>query len=219
LLRERLELVVQQDPEPTATAPKGTLNVARWKEIVDAAGQVFHEKGYQAARIEDIATRVGILKGSLYYYIETKEDLLYALAVAGHTKGLATIEEDDATRAADAPTRLGSFIMRWMAMMPSQPEYAPIAERDMRLLSDDRRAEVMQMRNEMHRYVRRIIEQGIAEGHFDPATDPGVATNTLFEVLNGTIRWFRPTGRLSHDDVGTFYKTLVLRGLSREPTS
>jgi AcrR family transcriptional regulator len=208
-------VVAQQDPEPiaSAAAPKGTLKAARWNEILEAAAAVFAEKGYQAARIEDIATRVGILKGSLYYYIESKEDLLYALTVGGHTKGLATIEEDDATRAADAPTRLGAFILRYMAMVPTTGEYAQGSERDVRLLSDERRAVVMEMRNKMHRYLRRIIEQGIAEGHFDAATDPGVATNSIFELLNSTVRWFRPTGRLSHDDLAVFYETFVLRGL------
>jgi hypothetical protein len=71
----------------------------------------------------------------------------------------------------------------------------------------------MAMRNEMHRYLRRIIEQGIAEGHFDADTDPGVATNSIFEMLNSTVRWFRPTGRLPYDDLATFYETFVLRGL------
>ena len=106
-----------------------------------------------------------------------------------------------------------------MEMMPAHPEYAPIAERDARHLSDERRAKVMEMRNEMHQYVRRIVEQGIEEGHFDPAIDPGVATNSIYELLNGVIRWFRPAGRLSHREVGVFYKALLLRGLRPEPAS
>jgi AcrR family transcriptional regulator len=208
-------VVSQQDLGTVASAPppKGSLNVARWNEILEAAAAVFHEKGYQAARIEDIATRVGILKGSLYYYIESKEDLLYALTAGGHTQGLATIEEDDETRAADASTRLGAFILRWMAMVPNTGEYARVTEREVRLLGDDRRAEVMAMRNTMHRYLRGIIEQGIAGGEFDGGTDPGVATNSIFELLNSTVRWFRPTGRLSYDDLAHFYKTFVLGGL------
>ena len=212
-------MVAHDDPEPIASAPapRGTLNTARWNEILEATAAVFHEKGYQAARIEDIATRVGILKGSLYYYIESKEDLLYALTVSGHAKGLETIEEDETTCGADAPTRLRAFILRWIAMVPTTGEYAQVRERDVRLLNDERRAKVMEMRNEMHRYLRRMIEQGIAEGHFDAATDAGVATNSIFELLNSTVRWFRPTGRLSHEDLATFYERFVLRGLS--PTS
>jgi AcrR family transcriptional regulator len=155
--KARKAVVAQQEPAAGASAPKGTLNAARWSEVLEAAAAVFAEKGYPAARIEDIAARVGILKGSLYYYIESKEDLPYALTVGGHTKGLATIEEDDETRAADSATRLGAFVVRWMAMIPTTGEYAQVTERDVQQLSDERRAEVMKMRNETHGYVRRII--------------------------------------------------------------
>jgi AcrR family transcriptional regulator len=211
--------VVAQHEPAGAPPPKGTLNAARWNEVLDAAAAVFAEKGYQAARIEDIAARVGILKGSLYYYIESKEDLLYALTISGHRKGLATIDEDEETRAAEPTTRLGAFIVRWTRMIPTTGEYAPVTERDVAQLSDERRAEVMKIRNEMHRYVRRIIEQGIADGQFDATTDPGVATNAIFEMLNSTVRWFRPTGRLSYDDLGEFYRTFVLRGLAPASTA
>ena len=214
-------MVVRQDSQRPAggpmpkgdSVPKSGVNPERWSEILDAAGQIFNEKGYQAARIEDIATRIGILRGSLYYYIDSKEDLLYALSVAGHTSGLSTIDEDEATSAADAPTRLAAFIDRWMAMIPNHPEYSPVTERDVRFLGEERRAIVTEMRVEMHGYVRRIFEQGIAEHDFDPSIDPGVATNSLFEMLNSTIRWFRPSGRLSHADVGEYYKRLVLQGI------
>ena len=200
-------------PAPPESVPRGTLNEARWQEILDAAGVVFHEKGYRAARIEDIASRVGILKGSLYYYIQTKEDLLYALALDGHTRGLATVHEDEATMAADAPTRLGAFVRRYMEMLPSAPEYAPVAERDVGLLSPERRGHIMAMRNEIHRFLRAIVEQGIAEGHFDAALDPAVVTNSLLELLHGTIRWFRAGGRMTHSDVGEFYVALLEHGL------
>ncbi len=212
-------MVTQQEsrPAPPAARPKNPTKPERWNEIVDAAGHVFNEKGYQAARIEDIAARVGLLKGSLYYYIDSKEDLLYAITDSGHDKGLTTIDEDAETRAADPPTRLGAFIARWMSIMPSNPEYASVAERDVRLLSDERQAAVMEKRNRIHHFVRRIIEQGIAEGYFDASLDAGVATNSLFDLLNSSTRWFRPTGRLTYEDLIAYYRAFVLKGLRAEP--
>ena len=47
----------------------------RQQEVIEAAARVFHEKGYESTSIQDIAEAVGILKGSLYYYIRSKEDL------------------------------------------------------------------------------------------------------------------------------------------------
>ena len=51
----------------------------RWNEIVDAAASLFHQKGFVATSLEDIAGEVGMYKGSLYHYITSKEDLLTAV--------------------------------------------------------------------------------------------------------------------------------------------
>ena len=48
----------------------------------------FHEKGYEATSIQDIADAVGILKGSLYYYITSKEDLLFEILEDVHQQGI-----------------------------------------------------------------------------------------------------------------------------------
>jgi AcrR family transcriptional regulator len=52
---------------------------ARPAEIVAAAFAVFSEKGFAAARLDEIAGRAGISKGALYLYFETKEDLFRAV--------------------------------------------------------------------------------------------------------------------------------------------
>jgi AcrR family transcriptional regulator len=49
-------------------------------EIVAAALEVFAEKGFATARLDDIAARAGVSKGALYLYFETKEDLFLAVA-------------------------------------------------------------------------------------------------------------------------------------------
>ena len=48
-------------------------------EILDAALAVFAEKGFAAARLEEIARLAGVSKGALYLYFATKEDLFRAV--------------------------------------------------------------------------------------------------------------------------------------------
>src|SRR3978361_1430139 len=48
----------------------------RSPDVLEAAIRVFHKKGYASASIQDVAEEVGVLKGSLYHYIDSKEDLL-----------------------------------------------------------------------------------------------------------------------------------------------
>lgn len=52
-------------------------SASRERDIVATAARLFKEKGYRATTLEDIAAAVGMLKGSLYYYIRSKEELLY----------------------------------------------------------------------------------------------------------------------------------------------
>src|SRR4030095_6756503 len=80
---------VSVDPEGTArwfgpdrTHPTRCYNrrrMANLEAIIAAAASVFRTKGYHAATVQDIADEVGILKGSLYHHVKSKEDLLYLM--------------------------------------------------------------------------------------------------------------------------------------------
>ena len=206
-------------PQGDGTRSQRTQTRERWHEIVVAAGELFDEKGYASARIEDIAARVGLLKGSLYYYIDSKEDLLFAIVDGSHSRGLATIDEDAPLAASNPPTRLGAFIRRWIRIVSALPGYEAIAERDLRHLSPERRVIVMDKRSRIHRFVREIIEAGIADGSFVGDIEPGLTTNNVFDLLNGISTWFHPARPLSYDELAEHLRRFVLRGLGADPSA
>ncbi|CAN7153807.1 TetR family transcriptional regulator [Brevundimonas sp. LjRoot202] len=67
-------------------------------EILAAALEVFAERGFQAARLEEVAKRAGVSKGALYLYFETKADLFRAVVTDAispnleHVKALASAD-------------------------------------------------------------------------------------------------------------------------------
>ena len=65
---------------------------ARPGEIIEAALTVFSEKGFAAARLDDIAARAGVSKGALYLYFETKQDLFRAVVRDTVAPNLAAVE-------------------------------------------------------------------------------------------------------------------------------
>lgn len=80
-------------PSPPSAAPKWRRRAdARPSEIVEAAYQVFSEKGFAAARLDDIARRAGVSKGALYLYFETKQDLFEAVVKDAVAPNIGTIE-------------------------------------------------------------------------------------------------------------------------------
>ncbi|HVA73649.1 MAG TPA: TetR/AcrR family transcriptional regulator [Acidimicrobiales bacterium] len=201
----------QADPEAEGVSPRGTLNDRRWQEVLDAASALFEEKGYQATTLQDVASRVQLLAPSLYYYIKTKEDLLFSVMKRAHQLGLALLDEPGEVAGADAETRLAAFIRQWMG--GTYPPQIRVVERDIRFLSEERQAEVLAWRDRMNHFVADIIRQGIDEGVFDESTDPTVAASTLFVVLNATPTWFREPGRVSYTELTDWYTRLFLQGM------
>jgi TetR/AcrR family transcriptional regulator, cholesterol catabolism regulator len=193
---------------------RGTMNEARWEEILRAAAAEFNARGYRAARLQDIAHRVGLLTGSLYYYIDSKEDLLYAIAKSSTDLARETMVEDDAMAGSDAITRLRGFISRQMAIMDQLLAPPGGVERAVESLAPERGAEVLAVRRALLRFVRAIIDQGIHDGDFDPDVDASIATNSLFELLSTTRLWLRP-GRATYAEVGDWYARVIVRSLVR----
>lgn len=77
---------------------------ARPRELLDAALAVFIEKGFAAARPEEIALRAGVSKGTLYLYFRSKEAMLAALVEQRFSSRIAPpadIPEDDAAATRD----------------------------------------------------------------------------------------------------------------------
>lgn len=202
----------QADPDDEDVSPRGTLNDRRWQEVLDAASALFEEKGYQATTLQDVASRVQLLAPSLYYYIKTKEDLLFSVMKRAHQLGLTLLDEPEEVARANAETRLAAFIQQWMG--GTYPPQIRVVERDIRFLSEERQAEVLAWRDRMNHFVADIIRQGIDEGVFDGSNDPTVAASTLFVVLNATPTWFREPGRVSYAELTDWYTRLFLKGMS-----
>jgi AcrR family transcriptional regulator len=64
---------------------------ARPGEIVSAALEIFTEKGFAAARLDDIAARAGVSKGALYLYFDTKEALFHAVVTEAVAPNVARV--------------------------------------------------------------------------------------------------------------------------------
>lgn len=79
-------------------------------EIVAAALEVFGEKGFAAARLDDIAQRAGVSKGAIYLYFATKEDIFRAVVEQGVAPNLALVQAAIANNPSSFPDLLRSFV-------------------------------------------------------------------------------------------------------------
>ena len=109
----------------TQTARWKRRKAARPTEILDAALDCFAERGFAATRMDDVAVRAGVTKGTVYLYFETKEELFAALI---RRELLPNIERLEAAASADVPATV--LLERLMAIwaehvVPSRASVLP----------------------------------------------------------------------------------------------
>jgi len=93
---------------------------ARPSEILAAAMETFVEHGFAATKLEDVAKRAGVTKGTLYIYFESKEALFKAVVQENLVPILATAETLAGDEAADPEQVLRQLVSDWwQAMGPS----------------------------------------------------------------------------------------------------
>src|SRR5215204_675890 len=89
--------------------PPSEKSRASEERIYAAAATLFDRKGYAATSLQDIADEASMVKGSLYYYIDSKDDLLVAITRRIHDQALLNLERNRALDG-DARSRLEHFI-------------------------------------------------------------------------------------------------------------
>lgn len=84
---------------------------ARPAEIIDAAIELFTEKGYAATRLDDIAKCAGIAKATLYLYFDNKEDIFRAAANHAFESNLDAIRAADSAPSTSLRERLPALLL------------------------------------------------------------------------------------------------------------
>jgi AcrR family transcriptional regulator len=196
---------------------RGTFNEQRWREVQRAAVEVFEEKGYPSASLQDIASRVGMLKGSLYYYIDSKEDLLFDVMYNAHRMGLELAGEPPEVQSQDAVRRLVAFIQRWMDGVQRCWPDINVAQEDLRFLSPERREPILEIRRRINGCALEVVSAGIREGVFDGEVDPRLAVSSLFQMLSSRS-WGGPAGTQRLPEMINWYARIFIRALATSDT-
>lgn len=184
---------------------------AKKQQILEAAARVFRQKGYDRATLRDIANEAGLLPGSLYYHIRSKEDLLRQV-VEQPIRELYGQLEDLVVAEAPAADKLARALA--MHLRAFDTHYPSLFVYLQNLLQVDA------MRRPLHQQAKRYEEcwqqlliQGIQRGEFPPDLDVKIAVFAILGMCNWMHRWYRQDARLSIEAIIQQYTRLVLDGV------
>jgi TetR/AcrR family transcriptional regulator, cholesterol catabolism regulator len=186
--------------------------VSRFPEIINISAELFRSKGYAETSIEDIANATGILKGSVYHYINTKEDLLFAIIDEIYARTEAKSQAVSSFKG-DVIDQLDLFIDLHMEDTGDLAAKVAVFTTEYRSLPEDRRLEVQTRRDAYEELLRGIIRKGQRQRTFVPDLDARFAAIGILQMLNGTYQWYRTEGIRTMAEITKEYKRLIFRAL------
>jgi TetR/AcrR family transcriptional regulator, cholesterol catabolism regulator len=180
---------------PPSARRNGRDSTTREGEILTAAARIFREKGYHGTSVQDIAEAVGLLKGSLYHYIRSKEQLLARLFEGSLGDTIVELESI-AARDATATERLRDMVRVYVMSVTANLDAVGIYLREWRSLPAPELARVRARRRAMRRLFEDVIGEGVKRRELS-VSDPKIAALAIIGMCNWTYEWYRPRGRLT----------------------
>ncbi len=161
----------------------------RRREIVDAAASLFEAKGYDAASLDDVAAALDLRKASLYYYVQSKAELLYLVFDRAISRALEDIQAI-ATNGS-AAERLQKLIRHQVTTVTSDPSLFAVFFDQRPRLESDYEGEI---REKERRYLRKYVEvvQAAISDHTIAMENPRYAAQLLLGMATWTYKWFDP---------------------------
>ncbi len=187
--------------------------MASLDEIIAAAARVFRTKGYHAATVQAIADEVGILKGSLYHHLASKEDLLYLIVKEPIARMYQTMGEIVATDL-PAPEKLRRAILAHVEAFDRHYPHLFVYLREREEMKRRFRELIKLSPKQYERFWQQILREGIKSGEFRADLDVQVVSYGLLGMLNWLYQWYRPQGRLSVREVAEQFTAIALSGLA-----
>ena len=186
----------------------------RLQSILDVAAKIFAEKGYHRATLAEIAQDVGIKKGSLYYYISSKEELLYEIVkftldlYRKNLKGLLTSDERP-------DIILRKAIIGHLAPVDKEFNKIYVFLNEINNLSEKFHNKVNLESKEIAQLWINALERGKEEGFFKPSLDTKITFLSIMNMCNWALNWYKLKGKYTMVEIAEIFADNLLDGVRK----
>lgn len=203
--------MADRTPVEQVSLREGAISTPRGA-ILDVAVRLFGQQGYTATSMRDIAKAVGVLPGSLYAHIDSKETLLAEIVEDGISAFIAAFAS--AVRSGDSvEERMRSAIRAHVEVVAKSPEKSLVVFHQWRFLNEPKRAAAILKRRQYEQAFISLVAEGVREGVFQSDLNVRIAVLTVLGALNWTPEWYSPHGQATPAQIGDHLATTLLRGL------
>lgn len=181
------------------------------QRIIDAATEMFYERGYHGTTMREIAAGVGIKAGSLYNHFPSKQDILVRIGQEAtrplYDGALARLEGVD-----DVEDQLRELIIWHVAYHCDRRHPCRVIDTQLHALEPENRAAIVELRDAYEQLLRDILARGQREGRWD-LEEVSVVAIGVGTMCTEVDAWYREGGRLAPEEIGAIFADFIRKGL------
>jgi AcrR family transcriptional regulator len=178
--------------------------------VIRAAAHAFKEHGFHNTSLESIAAALEVTKPTIYYYVASKEQLLFECFVAGLEPIRAALNEAKSSRA-PVRNRLNGVLRQYAQAMASEFGWCMVRA-EHQDLSRAMSSEVRALKAEIDQGIRRLVREGVRDGSIR-ACDVRMTAFALAGALNWIAHWYREQRSMSAEQIAEAFVDLFEQGL------
>lgn len=186
---------------------------SRQEEVYATAAKLFATRGYHATRMQDIADELRMLKGSLYYYFDSKEDLIVKIT-SGRIEELYAAIQAIVNTGYPPTQKLTLAIDEHLRFFQDNVHIYTIFVREQLANINDGTANSADLMNKKYQNLfRQILQEGIDAGEFAADLDTQIVMRAILGMCNYTWSWYDPDGRIPVRELARMFTQMVLGGI------
>lgn len=182
----------------------------RWEELLEVSARMFAQNGYAATSLQQIADQLGILKGSIYYYITSKGDLLYEVIRSVYWDGFERFQTYSGA-AGNGLELLARAIEGHAVFLAEHLTATTVYLHEFERLTQEQREQLTEY--DYRQLVTDLIKRGQEDGSIRRDLEAPIAALAILGSVNWIYRWYRP-GTKSPQEIGSEFAKVFVTGLA-----
>lgn len=185
--------------------------------VMAAAIEIMAKHGYAGTSIQEVADKVGVLKGSLYHYFSSKEELLFRILEESHTES-RQIAEAVASLDLEPIEELSEYLRRSAVWYLENRDRATIYFNEAKHLTGDRRNTMRSHGKAFEQQISRLVAASLERGQIDSPIDAALITHYLLGAMNSLPSWRTKSTQFKNSEVAEAFVELTRHAIgARDP--
>jgi TetR/AcrR family transcriptional regulator, cholesterol catabolism regulator len=186
----------------------------RRQELLAIAADLFADRGFKHTTVRDIADAAGILSGSLYHHFDSKESMVDEILSSFQTELFKTYDRIVGSDR-DARAKVEAVVRASFRAIDQHHAEVAIFQNDAGYLMGFERFGYLREHNVRFRALwLDLLREGVDSGALRPDVDAELVFRFIRDTVWVAVRWYRPGGEMSADQVADQYLSILLDGVA-----